>query len=77
VLSGPNQFSSPQVAQALTEAHALIIVHSAAELAEELLRLLRDPTARAKQGAAARAVIDANRGARVRLLELIGQRLAS
>lgn len=73
VLSGPYQFNGPQIAAALTDARALKIVHSASELAAALIQLLQDATARATQGNAARAVIDANRGAVGRLLELIGQ----
>lgn len=71
VLSGPQHFSSPQVARALGEQGALTIVHDAAELAAALTRLLADPQARAQQAAAGRAAIDANRGALERLLELI------
>jgi 3-deoxy-D-manno-octulosonic-acid transferase len=73
VLSGPAQFNSPEVARALGGAGALTLVHDAAELAAALERLLADPAARVRQGAAARATIDANRGARERLLQLIEQ----
>jgi 3-deoxy-D-manno-octulosonic-acid transferase len=71
VLSGPHQFASPQVARALSEHKGLIIVHDAGELGDALLRLVNDPHARSAQGAAAQAVIEANRGALQRLLELI------
>ncbi|MFI4869186.1 MAG: lipid IV(A) 3-deoxy-D-manno-octulosonic acid transferase [Steroidobacterales bacterium] len=71
VLSGPQQFNSPELARALSERGALTIVHDAAELAAALARLLADPQARAQQGAAGRAAIDANRGALERLLGLI------
>lgn len=71
VLSGPEQFNSPELARALSERGALTIVHDAAELAAALMRLLADPLARAQQGAAGRAAIDANRGALERLLGVI------
>jgi 3-deoxy-D-manno-octulosonic-acid transferase len=71
VLSGPQQFSSPEVARVLRGRGALTIVHDAAELAAALTRLLADPQARAQQAAAGRAAIDANRGALERLLGLI------
>ena len=71
VLSGPHQFASPQVARALSEHKGLIIVHDAGELSDALVRLLNDPQARSTQGAAAHAVIEANRGALQRLVELI------
>ena len=73
VLSGGAHFNSPEVARALEAAGALTIVHDAAELAGALVRLLADPAARARQGAAGRAAIAANRGALERLLALIGQ----
>jgi len=71
VLSGPEQFNAPQVAEALGAQGALTLVHDAAELAAALARLLSDREARARQGAAGRAVIDANRGALARLLQLV------
>jgi len=71
VLSGPHQFASPQVARALSARKGLIIVHDAGELSDALVRLLNDPQLRSAQGAAAHAVIEANRGALQRLLELI------
>ena len=71
VLSGPAQFNAPQVAEALGAQGALTIVHDAAELAAALARLLSDREARARQGAAGRAAIDANRGALARLLQLV------
>jgi 3-deoxy-D-manno-octulosonic-acid transferase len=71
VLSGPAQFNSPEVARALSAAGALTLVHDAAELAAALASLLADPAARARQGAAGRAAIEANRGALERLLGLI------
>ena len=73
VLSGPHQFNSPQIARALIEQHGLIIVNGATELEQALARLLNDPRARSAQGAAACAVIDANRGALARTLDLIGR----
>jgi 3-deoxy-D-manno-octulosonic-acid transferase len=71
VLSGPEQFNSPELARALREHGALTIVRDAAELASALIRLLADPQARAKQGGAGRVAIAANAGALERLLSLI------
>lgn len=71
VLSGPEQFNAPQVAEALGAQGALTLVHDADELAAALARLLSDPEARAAQGAAGRAAIDANRGALARLVRLV------
>lgn len=71
VLSGPQQFNSPDIARVLSEQGALRIVRDAAELAAAAEGLLRDAAARARAGAAARRVIEANRGALERLLRLI------
>lgn len=71
VLSGPEQFNSPEVARVLSEQGALTIVHDAADLAAAVERLLTDPQSRAAQGAAGRAAIAANRGALERVLGLI------
>ena len=77
VIAGPAQFNSPDVARALAEQGALRTVHDAPELARTLARLLADADARARQGDAARAVIDSHRGALTRLLRLIDGLLAA
>ena len=64
VLSGPHSSTVREVARALREQGALTIVHEADELsggAQQTAGGSRQ--ARAAQGAAARAAIDANRGA--------------
>jgi 3-deoxy-D-manno-octulosonic-acid transferase len=75
VLAGPQQFNSPDIARILDEGGALTTVHAAADLAAALARLLGDPQQRARQGARARAAVEANRGAMVRLLSLVDQLL--
>ncbi len=70
VLSGPEQFNSPELARVLSEQGALTIVHDADDLAAALARLLADPAARATQGAAGCAAIAANRGALERVLDV-------
>jgi 3-deoxy-D-manno-octulosonic-acid transferase len=70
VLSGPEQFNSPELARVLSEQGALTIVHDADDLAAALARLLADPEARATQGAAGCAAIAANRGALERVLDV-------
>jgi 3-deoxy-D-manno-octulosonic-acid transferase len=71
VLAGPALFNAPDVAQALRAAGALQIVQDAAGLAAALTALLACAPERARRAAAGRAVIEANRGALERLLELI------
>ena len=73
VLTGPQQFNSPEIARVMVERGALGIVRNAAELAAAVAKLLADPPARAQQGAAGRAVIRANRGALAGLLALVDQ----
>jgi 3-deoxy-D-manno-octulosonic-acid transferase len=69
ILTGPATFNAPAVAQLLAAAGALEVVAGAAGLAARLAALLGDPAARARAGAAGRAVIEANRGALGRVLE--------
>ncbi len=71
VIAGPAVFNSAESARTLTAAGALSTVRDAAGLAAAVLRLLDDPAARAAEGAAARAAVEANRGALERLLQMI------
>ncbi len=48
-----------------------IQVASASELTDVVLRLAGDPVERARLGAAARALVEANRGAKTKTLEVI------
>jgi 3-deoxy-D-manno-octulosonic-acid transferase len=73
VLSGPHQSNSPQIARALAQQHAVIIVRDAQELGDALIRLFDSADVRRELGAAACAVMEANRGALAALLELIQQ----
>jgi len=50
-------------------------VRSAPELEEALLALVTDPVRRARLGAAARALVDANRGAKTKTLDVIADLL--
>lgn len=75
VLSGPQQFNSPDVARILTEHAALTTVEDAASLSAALAHLLSDPDARSEQGARAQAAIAASRGALARVLDLVDQLL--
>jgi 3-deoxy-D-manno-octulosonic-acid transferase len=70
VITGPEQFNSPDVARALEQQGALITVHDAAELAAALVSLLGDPDRRSRKGDAARLAMDAHRGALSKLLRL-------
>jgi 3-deoxy-D-manno-octulosonic-acid transferase len=73
VLSGPHQFNAPDIARLLTAEGGLTIVHSAAELAQSLIELFADETVRRRQGTAARAVVEANRGAIEHVLAFVSE----
>lgn len=70
VISGPEQFNSPDVARALAGQGALITVRDAAELAAALASLIGDPDRRSRKGDAARMAMDEHRGALTKLLRL-------
>ena len=76
VISGPEQFNSPDVARVLSEQGGLITVLDANELAAALTSLINDPDRRALKGDAARMAMDAHRGALAKLLRLTQTLLA-
>lgn len=71
VLSGPVLFNFAEASALLLQAGALTLCESADEIADAVVKLVEDPDQRSRQGAAARAVVDANRGALARLMALI------
>jgi 3-deoxy-D-manno-octulosonic-acid transferase len=76
-LSGPHQFSSPEIAKALLDARAVRIVADAEELSSVVSALAADPAARSALGEAARRAVAANRGALERVIALVGSLLAA
>ena len=58
-------------AEAFLSNGAAIQVRSASELEEAMLSLVGDPVRRARVGAAAKALVESNRGARDRTLAVI------
>lgn len=74
-LSGPHLFNFQQIAELLTAVGALTLVESAAALADEVKRLLAEPAARQGAGERARQMVEANRGALMRTLDLIALQL--
>ncbi|MFO1400296.1 MAG: 3-deoxy-D-manno-octulosonic acid transferase [Steroidobacteraceae bacterium] len=72
VVAGPHQFNAPEIAVALRRAGALTVVADATALAGAVDALLDDAAARARQGAAGRAVVAASRGALERIVALAG-----
>jgi 3-deoxy-D-manno-octulosonic-acid transferase len=64
-----------EIADAFLAHDAAIQVHNARGLEDALLALLTDPVRRARLGAAARALVESNRGAKDKSLAVLGQLL--
>ena len=75
ILFGPYMQNFTEIAAAFIDNGAAIQVKNGRELEEALLALLGDPVRRASLGAAARALVEANRGARAKSLSVIAQLL--
>jgi 3-deoxy-D-manno-octulosonic-acid transferase len=75
IIFGPYMQNFAEIARAFIDNGASIEVRSARELEDALLELMGDPVRRASLGAAARALVEANRGARTRSLAAIAELL--
>jgi 3-deoxy-D-manno-octulosonic-acid transferase len=71
IVFGPYMGNFAEIAEAFLNNQAAIEVRDGAELGEVCVRLLSDSVERARLGAAARALVEANRGAKPRTLEAI------
>lgn len=71
IIFGPHMQNFAEIAATFLTSQAAIQVMSASELTDVVLRLAGDPVERARLGAAARALVEANRGAKPRTLEAI------
>ena len=71
--SAPTCRTSPRSRATFVENDAAIQIKSARELEHALLGLLNDPVRRARLGAAARALVEANRGARGKTMAAIAR----
>lgn len=74
-VTGPHLFNFQQIAELLAAADALEVVDEEAALAACIERLLADAALRQEAGARAKQVVEANRGALARTLDLIAARL--
>ena len=77
IVFGPHMQNFAEIARTFVDNGASIQLRSARELETVLLELLSDPVRRASLGAAARALVEANRGARGKSLSVIAQVLPS
>jgi 3-deoxy-D-manno-octulosonic-acid transferase len=71
IMFGPYMQNFREIADTFLANGAAVQVHSDRELEETLLALLTDPVRRARLGAAARALVEANRGAKDKTLAII------
>ncbi len=75
IVFGPHMQNFKEIADAFLSNDAAIQVQTERELNAALLALVTDPVRRARLGAAARALVEANRGARARTLQVIAELL--
>ena len=75
VIFGPHMQNFQEIADAFLAEGAAVRVRSESELEATLRTMLADPSMRRKFGAAARAIVEANRGARERSLEVVAELL--
>ncbi len=71
IVFGPHMQNFKEIADAFLTNGAAVQVQSERELEEMLLTLVTDPVRRARLGAAARALVEANRGAKDKTLAVI------
>jgi 3-deoxy-D-manno-octulosonic-acid transferase len=77
IVFGPYMQNFAEIAQTFLDNGAAIQLRSGRELEPVLVELLSDPVRRASLGAAARALVEANRGARAKSLNAIAQVMPS
>jgi len=75
VVFGSHMQNFSEIAAAFVASDAGVQVASDGAFEEEVLALMGDPVRRARLGAAARALVEANRGAKVRTLEVLDRLL--
>ena len=73
IVFGPHMQNFREIAEAFLTSGAAVQVPSARELDELFLTLATDPVRRARLGAAARALVEANRGAKEKTLAVIAE----
>src|SRR5947208_6980620 len=73
IVFGPHMQNFKEIAEAFIANDAAVSVSSDRDLENELLSLLTDPVRRVRMGAAARALVEANRGAKEKTLAAIAE----
>jgi len=75
IVFGPHMENFAEIARTFLADGAAVQVHSARELEDVVVALMADPVRRARLGAAARTLVDANRGAKDKTLAVIEELL--
>jgi len=75
IVFGPHMHNFTEIADTFMANDAAVQVQSDRELEDVILALLTDPVRRARLGAAARALVEANRGAKDKTLAVIAELL--
>ena len=73
IVFGPHMENFAEIAETFLASQAAVRVSSPGELTTVVVRLVGDPVERARLGAAARALVEANRGAKPRTLAVIAE----
>lgn len=71
IVFGPSMHNFGEIAESFLAAGAARQVRTAGELSSAVVELASDPVRRAAMGAAARALVEANRGARERTMDVV------
>jgi len=75
IVFGPHMSNFAEIAAAFLDGGAAVQVASAAELSQVWVRLVGDPAECARLGAAARALVESNRGAKPQTLAVVSELL--
>jgi len=75
IVFGPHMHNFREIAEAFLASRAAVQVQSERELEEVLRNLVTDPVRRASLGAAARALVEANRGAKDKTMAVVSELL--
>jgi 3-deoxy-D-manno-octulosonic-acid transferase len=75
IVFGPHMQNFQEIADAFVANGAAVQIHSGRDLEQTMLGFVTDPVRRARLGAAARALVEANRGARDKTLQVMSDLL--
>lgn len=77
ILSGPHVFNFKEICEMFVKGDALVTVNNADQLAQQIIHLAQDAQARAALGARGLQILNANRGALQKQLDVIGKVITS